>query len=257
MSSTRAYRFIDHTFDVVVVGAGGAGLRATKAPSRQAASQRCFRRVVIRLWPKGTCRQSRQHRQGQLAMACVQYGQWVRVARRPGRDRICSIYCSPTPWRYASMFFASSFPAILIVPLVYKNARVLTWGIPAFAIVAGAVSLESFVASDLPRWLLALGDARIRSISSTGLCSRRSALCLPESSRPACRPKRSRSFCASRLARSSDRCFRLDQKSDAARVETQIDVELKNAGTVTLDEQQKRRFAGVCLMTIVSVIRIS
>jgi hypothetical protein len=66
------------------------------------------------------------------------------------------------------MFFASSFPAILIVPLVYKNARVLTWGIPAFAIVAGAVSLESFVASDLPRWLLALGDARIRSISSHG-----------------------------------------------------------------------------------------
>lgn len=35
----------------------------------------------------------------------------------------------------------------------------LTWGIPAFAIVAGAVSLEPFVAPNLPRWLLTLGDA--------------------------------------------------------------------------------------------------
>ena len=30
MSSTLGYKFIDHTFDVVVVGAGGAGLRATQ-----------------------------------------------------------------------------------------------------------------------------------------------------------------------------------------------------------------------------------
>jgi len=36
MSSTRAYEFIDHTFDVVVVGAGGAGLRATQEPSKLA-----------------------------------------------------------------------------------------------------------------------------------------------------------------------------------------------------------------------------
>ena len=27
--SSAAYEFVDHTFDVVVVGAGGAGLRAT------------------------------------------------------------------------------------------------------------------------------------------------------------------------------------------------------------------------------------
>jgi exopolysaccharide production protein ExoZ len=32
-------------------------------------------------------------------------------------------------------------------------------GIPAFALVAGAVSLEPLVASALPRWILALGDA--------------------------------------------------------------------------------------------------
>ncbi len=30
MNSTPTYKFIDHTFDVVVVGAGGAGLRATQ-----------------------------------------------------------------------------------------------------------------------------------------------------------------------------------------------------------------------------------
>lgn len=30
MSSAPAYKFIDHAFDVAVVGAGGAGLRATQ-----------------------------------------------------------------------------------------------------------------------------------------------------------------------------------------------------------------------------------
>jgi hypothetical protein len=30
MSPTRAYNFVDHTVDVVVVWAGGAGLRATQ-----------------------------------------------------------------------------------------------------------------------------------------------------------------------------------------------------------------------------------
>jgi exopolysaccharide production protein ExoZ len=53
----------------------------------------------------------------------------------------------------------AGFAAVLCVPLVSENARVLTWGIPAFMIVAGAVSLEPLVARGLPRWLLALGDA--------------------------------------------------------------------------------------------------
>ena len=30
MSTSNAYAFIDHTYDVIVVGAGGAGLRATQ-----------------------------------------------------------------------------------------------------------------------------------------------------------------------------------------------------------------------------------
>ena len=36
MSSTRAYEFIDHTFDVVVVGAGVPVCVPPKAPSKQA-----------------------------------------------------------------------------------------------------------------------------------------------------------------------------------------------------------------------------
>ena len=30
MNATGEYTFLDHTFDVIVVGAGGAGLRATQ-----------------------------------------------------------------------------------------------------------------------------------------------------------------------------------------------------------------------------------
>ena len=63
------------------------------------------------------------------------------------------------PPTMARIFILSGFGLILIVPMISENARVLTWGIPAFAIVAGAVSLEPFVALALPRWLLTLGDA--------------------------------------------------------------------------------------------------
>jgi len=59
----------------------------------------------------------------------------------------------------AGGFVLVGFALILVVPMVAENARVLTWGIPAFAIVAGAVSLEPLVAPRLPRWLLTTGDA--------------------------------------------------------------------------------------------------
>jgi hypothetical protein len=36
MSPTRAYNFVDHTVDVVVVWVGGAGLRVPKGLSKQA-----------------------------------------------------------------------------------------------------------------------------------------------------------------------------------------------------------------------------
>jgi exopolysaccharide production protein ExoZ len=48
---------------------------------------------------------------------------------------------------------------ILTVPEGSENLRMLTWGMPALAIVAGAVSLEPRIAGALPQWLLTLGDA--------------------------------------------------------------------------------------------------
>jgi exopolysaccharide production protein ExoZ len=63
------------------------------------------------------------------------------------------------PAAIAGIFVFCGFGLILILPMISENARVLTWGIPAFAIVAGAVSLEPFVALSLPRRLLTLGDA--------------------------------------------------------------------------------------------------
>lgn len=63
------------------------------------------------------------------------------------------------PLPIAVALVVGGFAIILSVPLGAENMRVLTWGVPAFAVVAGAVSLESLVARALPRWLLALGDA--------------------------------------------------------------------------------------------------
>jgi exopolysaccharide production protein ExoZ len=63
------------------------------------------------------------------------------------------------PPMIAGGFALAGFASIMILPMVSENMRVLTWGLPAFAIVAGLVSLEPFVASAMPRWLLALGDA--------------------------------------------------------------------------------------------------
>src|SRR6266404_5068893 len=45
MSTTRAYKFIDHTFDVVVVGAGGAGLRATQGAVEAGLTTACITKV--------------------------------------------------------------------------------------------------------------------------------------------------------------------------------------------------------------------
>ena len=45
MSSTPAYKFIDHMFDVVVVGAGGAGLRATQGAVEAGLTTACITKV--------------------------------------------------------------------------------------------------------------------------------------------------------------------------------------------------------------------
>ena len=63
------------------------------------------------------------------------------------------------PPAIAGILILVGFGLILMGPMISENARVLTWGIPAFAIVAGAVSLEPLVGSALPGWLLTLGDA--------------------------------------------------------------------------------------------------
>jgi exopolysaccharide production protein ExoZ len=63
------------------------------------------------------------------------------------------------PPALAGILVLAGFGLILTLPMVSENTRVLTWGIPAFAMVAGAVSLEPLVAAALPRWLLILGDA--------------------------------------------------------------------------------------------------
>ena len=42
---TAEYRFIDHSYDVVVVGAGGAGLRATFGLAEQGLRTACLTKV--------------------------------------------------------------------------------------------------------------------------------------------------------------------------------------------------------------------
>ena len=88
----RAYPIEDHTFDVVVVGAGGSGLRAVVG---------CRSRPAHRLHHQGVSHplahgggagrhrgRARQHGRGRLALAHVRHRQGVGLARRPGRDRI-------------------------------------------------------------------------------------------------------------------------------------------------------------------------
>src|SRR6202171_1710109 len=65
----KAYPIEDHTYDVVVFGAGGAPLRA-----------------LVGLG--GHVGAARQHAAGRLALAYVRHRQGVGLARRPGRDRI-------------------------------------------------------------------------------------------------------------------------------------------------------------------------
>ena len=51
------------------------------------------------------------------------------------------------------------FALILAIPEPAESWRTISWGVPALAIVAGAVALEAPLAPGLPRWLLDLGDA--------------------------------------------------------------------------------------------------
>ena len=80
-------------FDAIVVGAGGAGMRA----SLQLAEAGLKVAVLSKVFPTrshtvaaqggiGAC--AGQHERGQLALAHVRHGQGLRLSRRPGRDRV-------------------------------------------------------------------------------------------------------------------------------------------------------------------------
>ena len=70
------YKIEEHTYDVVVVGAGGAGLRATLGMAEQGLKNRLRDQSVPHAQPHG-CRARRNRRQpveygaGQLAVAYV------------------------------------------------------------------------------------------------------------------------------------------------------------------------------------------
>jgi succinate dehydrogenase / fumarate reductase flavoprotein subunit len=88
----EAYKIIDHIFDVVVVGAGGAGLRATMGSAETGLKTAC----ITKVFP------TRSHTvaaQGGIAASLgnntPDHWTWHmydtvkgRLARRPGRDRI-------------------------------------------------------------------------------------------------------------------------------------------------------------------------
>ena len=89
----RAYRIVDHTYDVVVVGAGGAGLRATFGMGAAGLKTACITKVFPTRTPhrRGAGRRrrrARQHGRGRLALAHVRHREGVGLARRPGRHRV-------------------------------------------------------------------------------------------------------------------------------------------------------------------------
>ena len=89
----RAYPIEDHAYDVVIVGAGGAGLRAVVGCSEAGLAHRLHHQGLPDALAHGGgagrhCGCARQHGRGRLALAHVRHGQGLRLARRPGRDRI-------------------------------------------------------------------------------------------------------------------------------------------------------------------------
>ena len=89
----RAYPIEDHAYDVVVIGAGGAGLRAVVGCSEAGLAHRLHHQGVPDALAYGGGagrhrRRARQYGRGRLALAHVRHRQGLRLARRPGRDRI-------------------------------------------------------------------------------------------------------------------------------------------------------------------------
>ena len=89
---TEAYKIVDHTYDVVVVGAGGAGLRATMGLPRRACDGLRHQGLPDPQPHGGRAgrhqRRPRQHGRGRLALAHVRHRQGLRLAGRSGRHRV-------------------------------------------------------------------------------------------------------------------------------------------------------------------------
>ena len=100
----RAYPVTDHIYDVVVVGAGGSGLRATLGCAEAGLKTAC----ITKVFPTrshtvaaqgGIAAAHRQHGARRLALAHVRHRQGRRLAGRPGRHRV------PVPPRAATAVY--------------------------------------------------------------------------------------------------------------------------------------------------------
>ncbi len=95
----KAYPITDHTFDVVVVGAGGAGLRATVGCSQAGLRTACISKVFPTrshtvAAQGGISAALSQHAPGRLALAHVRHGEGFGLAGRSGLDRISVPQCA-------------------------------------------------------------------------------------------------------------------------------------------------------------------
>lgn len=91
-----AYPVIDHTYDAIVVGAGGAGLRATVGLSEQGFNTACVRRprprpgggCVGRCAPVPRTRTSTRARRGARRRWWAGWGSVAVLVSAPGRGRV-------------------------------------------------------------------------------------------------------------------------------------------------------------------------
>ncbi len=71
-----------------------------------------------------------------------------------------AVLAGKVPGRILSAVMAvAGFAVLLTMEPTFKATRVLVWGLPALAIVAGAIGMERTLGQKVPRWILEIGDA--------------------------------------------------------------------------------------------------